>query len=69
MADLILALDVTEKKKALAIAQACAPHIDAIKLGYPLILSCGLSIAGELEDSTSRSSRTSRSPISRTRTG
>ena len=50
MTELILALDVTEKKKALSIAHACAPHIDAIKLGYPLILSCGLSMARELED-------------------
>lgn len=50
MAELILALDVTEKKQALSIAHACASNIDAIKLGYPLILSCGLSIAGELED-------------------
>lgn len=50
MTELILALDVTEKKKALAIAEACAPHLDAIKLGYPLILSCGLAIAGELEE-------------------
>jgi orotidine-5'-phosphate decarboxylase len=50
MAELILALDVTEKKQALATAAACAPHIDAIKLGYPLILSCGLSIAEKLED-------------------
>jgi orotidine-5'-phosphate decarboxylase len=49
MADLILALDVTEKKKALALAHACASHIDAIKLGYPVVLSCGLAIAGELE--------------------
>jgi orotidine-5'-phosphate decarboxylase len=48
MAELILALDVTGKKQALAIAHACAPHIDAIKLGYPLILSCGLDIAEEL---------------------
>lgn len=50
MTELILALDVTEKKKALAIAEACAPHLDAIKLGYPLILSCGLSIAGAMEE-------------------
>ena len=50
MTELILALDVTEKKKALAVAHACAPHIDAIKLGYPLILSCGLSMAEELEE-------------------
>lgn len=50
MTELILALDVTEKKKALSLAHACAPHLDAIKLGYPLILSCGLSLARELED-------------------
>jgi orotidine-5'-phosphate decarboxylase len=50
MAELILALDVTEKKQALAIAHACAPHIDAIKLGYPLILSCGLAVAEDLGD-------------------
>jgi orotidine-5'-phosphate decarboxylase len=49
MTELILALDITEKKKALAIAHECAPYLDAIKLGYPLILSCGLSIAEELE--------------------
>jgi orotidine-5'-phosphate decarboxylase len=48
MPDLILALDITEKKKALAVARACAPHLDAIKIGYPLVLSAGLSIAGEL---------------------
>jgi orotidine-5'-phosphate decarboxylase len=50
MTELVLALDLTEKKKALAIAHACAPYLDAIKLGYPLILSCGLSIARELEE-------------------
>jgi orotidine-5'-phosphate decarboxylase len=48
MAELILALDATGKKQALKIAKACAPHIDAIKLGYPLILSSGLSFAEEL---------------------
>jgi orotidine-5'-phosphate decarboxylase len=47
MAELILALDATGKKQALKIAKACAPHIDAIKLGYPLILSSGLSFAEE----------------------
>ena len=50
MTELILALDVTGKKEALAIAHACAPHLDAIKLGYPLILSCGLSITREMEE-------------------
>jgi orotidine-5'-phosphate decarboxylase len=50
MTELILALDVTGKKKALAIAHDCAPHIDALKLGYPLILSCGLSVVRKFED-------------------
>src|SRR5512145_1674911 len=50
MAELILALDVTGKTEARKIAKACAPHIDAIKLGYPLILSCGLSFAEDLGD-------------------
>lgn len=48
MTELILALDVTERKKALEIAHACAPHIDAIKIGYPLVISCGLDIAADL---------------------
>jgi orotidine-5'-phosphate decarboxylase len=50
LAELILALDITVKKKALAVAAACSPYIDAVKLGYPLILSCGLSVVRELED-------------------
>ncbi len=48
MADLILALDVTDRARATGIARACAPHIDAIKVGYPLVLSAGISIAGDL---------------------
>ena len=50
MADLILALDVEEKRKAKRIAKACTKHVDAIKLGYPLILSSGLSIVKDLEE-------------------
>ena len=48
MAELILALDLTDHARALAVARACAPHLDAFKLGYPLILSSGLSIARDL---------------------
>ena len=48
MPDLILALDITEKKRALRVAHTCAPYLDAIKIGYPLVLSAGLGIAGEL---------------------
>ncbi|MEI6840015.1 MAG: orotidine-5'-phosphate decarboxylase [Methanomicrobiales archaeon] len=50
MTALILALDVTDKRKAIAIATRCAPHIDAVKVGYPLVLSAGLLIADELAD-------------------
>ena len=49
MPDLILALDVTNKEAALRVARDCAPHIDAIKLGYPLILSTGLAFVKELK--------------------
>lgn len=52
MTDLVLALDVQEREKAIAIATSCAPCIDAIKVGYPLVLSTGLGIAdylGELD--------------------
>jgi orotidine-5'-phosphate decarboxylase len=48
MADLILALDVTTRDEALSIARSCAPHLDAIKIGYPLVLAAGLSIARDL---------------------
>jgi orotidine-5'-phosphate decarboxylase len=50
MTSLILALDVTDKGKAIAVASRCAPYIDAVKVGYPLVLSAGLSIADELGD-------------------
>jgi len=50
MTDLVLSLDVTGRKEALRIAGACAPEIDAIKVGYPLALAAGLGIAGELAE-------------------
>jgi orotidine-5'-phosphate decarboxylase len=48
VADLILSLDVTDRARAAGIARACAPHLDAMKLGYPLILPAGISIARDL---------------------
>jgi len=48
MTDIILALDPTSRDDALRIASAAAPHIDAIKIGYPLILAEGLGITKEL---------------------
>ena len=54
MAELILALDVEDRAAALRIAEAVAPHVDAIKVGYPLVLSAGLSIARELSALTGK---------------
>ncbi len=41
---LILALDITDKNEALAIAKDVADYVDAIKVGYPLVLGSGLGI-------------------------
>lgn len=50
MPDLILALDVLSRDEALCVAEAAAPHLDAIKIGYPLVLAAGLDIAGPLSE-------------------
>ena len=48
MAELILALDVGDPLEALEIAETCAPYLDRLKLGYPLILRAGLGIVEDL---------------------
>ncbi|WP_067046809.1 orotidine-5'-phosphate decarboxylase [Methanofollis ethanolicus] len=48
MTDLVLSLDVTNRASALTIAAACAREVDAIKIGYPLVLAAGLGIARDL---------------------
>lgn len=45
---LILALDVLDSEEAIRISQAVAGHVDAIKVGYPLVLASGLGIIGKL---------------------
>lgn len=45
---LILALDVTDRSAALSIAGSTSVYLDAIKVGYPLVLACGIGITGEL---------------------
>lgn len=45
---LILALDVTSKARALNLAGQLSPYFDAIKIGYPLILSAGLGIVKDV---------------------
>lgn len=46
---IILALDVESKEKALRVCEEVRDHVDAIKVGYPLILSAGLSFISELK--------------------
>ncbi len=41
---LILALDVTDKTRAISISKDVAKYVDAIKIGYPLVLAEGLNI-------------------------
>ena len=48
MADLLLALDVKGRDEAIRVADACTGELDAIKIGYPLVLSAGLDIVKEL---------------------
>ena len=45
---LILALDVITREQALSLAEKLCGYFDAIKIGYPLILSAGLGIVTEI---------------------
>ncbi|MFQ5883617.1 MAG: orotidine-5'-phosphate decarboxylase [Thermoplasmata archaeon] len=45
---LILALDVTSREEALGIAEEVSECVDAIKVGYPLALSCGMQMVTDL---------------------
>lgn len=47
--NIILALDVTDKETALKIAEETKDCVDAIKIGYPLVLKTGLSIVTDLK--------------------
>lgn len=41
-------MDVVEKQKAIMIAEETCDSVDAIKVGYPLVLGAGIGIIGEL---------------------
>ncbi|MFZ2472540.1 MAG: orotidine-5'-phosphate decarboxylase [Methanothrix sp.] len=45
---LILALDVTTRERAISLVIQLKDYFDAIKIGYPLILSAGLGIVTEI---------------------
>lgn len=46
---IILALDLLEEKKALRLVERTKNYIDAIKIGYPLLLACGLGIVRKIK--------------------
>ncbi len=46
---LIIALDVTGREEALAVAEKLGGAVDAIKVNYPLVLACGLGVVGEIK--------------------
>src|SRR5438445_4838227 len=48
---LILALDVTDPKRAAEIALSVRPHVDAVKVGWPLVLAGGLEVLRTLAKS------------------
>ncbi len=48
--NLILALDVMSKNKAIDICDSIKEYIDTIKIGYPLALAEGLEIINKLKD-------------------
>lgn len=45
---LIFALDVTDREEAIKISEKVAGYVDAIKIGYPLVLATGMDIIGQL---------------------
>jgi orotidine-5'-phosphate decarboxylase len=49
---LILALDETDPDKARVVAKAAGETVDAIKVNYPLVLSCGMAMVAELAQSS-----------------
>ena len=51
---LMLALDVMDRNEALKIAEDTSEYIDAIKIGYPLVLATGLGIVKEIKDKTKK---------------
>ncbi len=46
---IVLALDVEDKKKALRTARVVSEYVDAVKVGYPLILSAGIGVLKEVK--------------------
>jgi orotidine-5'-phosphate decarboxylase len=46
---IILALDVVDERDAIEIVEATSSEVDAIKIGNPLVYSCGLDIVSKIK--------------------
>lgn len=49
---IILALDITEREKAIKIAEEVKDIVDCIKIGLPTVLSCGMQIISDISKKT-----------------
>src|SRR5512136_2210769 len=47
---LIAALDMTDAKRAVAVAEAVQEHVDAVKVSWPLIMGAGMGIVRQLSE-------------------
>lgn len=47
---LVIALDLTDKSKALEVANEVSDYVDMIKVNYPLVLSAGINVIKELSE-------------------
>ena len=54
MVKLMLALDITDEKRGIEISKEVSQYVDAIKIGYPLVLSSHLSIVGKIKEITKK---------------
>ncbi|HIP84805.1 MAG TPA: orotidine-5'-phosphate decarboxylase [Methanothermococcus okinawensis] len=54
MVKLMLALDVTDEERAMEISREVSHYVDAIKIGYPLVLSSHLSIVERIKKITKK---------------
>jgi len=54
MTKLMLALDVMDKNKAFNIVNETSEYVDAIKIGYPLVLAAGLGMVKEIKNMTEK---------------
>jgi orotidine-5'-phosphate decarboxylase len=51
---LVVAIDLEDLDRALAVAAAAGPHVDAVKVGYPTVLSCGTAAVAALAKASGR---------------